>query len=314
MYRIALVGAGNIGSRHLQGLSRSNHDLAVYVYDININSLAVARQRWTECNSTSNHEIFYINDLNELPNRIDICIISTNSNVRYNLLVALNNITTINYLILEKVLLQTIMHLDNISKLCDQNKTWVNTNFREIELLKKVKSEIDYHKKIHLITKASNWGLACNMIHFLDWFHTFNDFVISDIDTSGLNDVWHRAKRDGFYEIFGTIKVYYSNGSLLELTANGNNDNLLFTIMSNKFKWNINLEKGLANSDNKVINSKVLLQSEKTGIIVDDLLSNGKCLLPKIDESVKLHKAMISSLLAHWNKHMPSLNGLLPIT
>lgn len=46
MYKIAVIGAGQLGSRHLQGLKLSKLKSDIWVVDNNPNSLQIAQQRY----------------------------------------------------------------------------------------------------------------------------------------------------------------------------------------------------------------------------------------------------------------------------
>ena len=54
MYKIAVIGAGQLGSRHLQGLKLSKLKSDIWVVDNNSNSLQIAQQRYEEGEVNSN--------------------------------------------------------------------------------------------------------------------------------------------------------------------------------------------------------------------------------------------------------------------
>ena len=45
---ILIAGAGQLGSRYLQGLANCQNTLDIYVQDISKQSLQIAKQRWEE--------------------------------------------------------------------------------------------------------------------------------------------------------------------------------------------------------------------------------------------------------------------------
>ena len=80
MYNILLVGSGQLGSRYLQGLSRINNDLEIFVVDPNLNALSIAKDRFEEMTkNTFSHSVNYYQDFNELGNEFDLGIIATNA-------------------------------------------------------------------------------------------------------------------------------------------------------------------------------------------------------------------------------------------
>ena len=60
VYNIGLIGAGQIGSRHLQGLAKSTLQYKIYVVDPDEKSLSVAKIRYQEVSpkNTSNTVTF----------------------------------------------------------------------------------------------------------------------------------------------------------------------------------------------------------------------------------------------------------------
>ena len=81
-YSVAIIGAGNIGIRHLQGLSQSRNFLKIYVVDTNQSSLDRAKKHYLEFARESKMIPSYISDITLLPKEIELVIISTNADVR----------------------------------------------------------------------------------------------------------------------------------------------------------------------------------------------------------------------------------------
>ena len=54
MYNVAIVGAGQLGSRHLQGLSKVNININISVVDPKKHSLQLARSRFNEMRLNDN--------------------------------------------------------------------------------------------------------------------------------------------------------------------------------------------------------------------------------------------------------------------
>ena len=77
----------------------------------------------------------------------------------------------------------------------------------------------------------------------------------------------------------------------------------------------LNESKGTFIGPNGVdIPGRVEFQSEITGRLVDQILLDGTCSLPKLSESAQMHKILIESLLQHWNETQQRDDSLLPIT
>jgi len=75
-----LIDAGQLGSRHLQGLLKYKESQIVYVIDLSPASLEIAKQR--ACEVEHKHIVYYKESWEDIPHFFDLVIIATNSNVR----------------------------------------------------------------------------------------------------------------------------------------------------------------------------------------------------------------------------------------
>jgi len=80
---IAIIGTGQLGSRHLQGLSSISQDINISVVDPNKKAIEIAKQRLNMMPSNTHvKSISYLNNLKDLASEIDLSIIATKSDVR----------------------------------------------------------------------------------------------------------------------------------------------------------------------------------------------------------------------------------------
>ena len=98
--RVALIGVGSIGKRHLESLIKLKHKSDILLIDRNLESLKFCKN--TNKN-ISTHNFFYSTQLKDLPKNIDLAIISTNSDVRREVTEQLINYTQVKYIIFEKI-------------------------------------------------------------------------------------------------------------------------------------------------------------------------------------------------------------------
>lgn len=313
-YNIVLVGAGQLGSRYLQGLSKFSEPLSIFVIDVNQNSLDYAKLRWQEALIEPNfHSIKFQDTMESLPEKTDIAIISTSSNVRELVVKNLMVFTSVKNWILEKVLTQNITELNNLEFLLGKT-AWVNTYFRTLPWFKEIKNNTS-KSPIHVEVTGGNWGIACNTIHFIDFIYWWTCENILAFDHSGLESKWQKAKRIGFWEINGCLVANFSNGSTATLKSDDSNDPFLIKIKSDKEEWEIDWDNGTAKrNDDFTLKGKVLYQSEMTSNLVESILYNNDCELPTISVSIQQHKPFLESLLSHWNNVHNSQIMELPIT
>ena len=85
IYNIVIIGSGNIGSRHLQGIAKINIPINLYVVDKKISSINLAKKRFSLIKKNNNIRLIsFINNIDKVLIKIDLAIIATNSNIRKN--------------------------------------------------------------------------------------------------------------------------------------------------------------------------------------------------------------------------------------
>ena len=94
------------------------------------------------------------------------------------------------YLILEKVVFQSIQDFEDIIELLkiNQIKAWVNCPRRMYKFYQEVQKQIGNGEQIIYTIRGGNWEMGCNSIHFIDLISFISgetDFSItsSDLDT-----------------------------------------------------------------------------------------------------------------------------------
>lgn len=172
MYKIAVIGAGQLGSRHLQGLKLSKLKSDIWVVDNNPNSLQIAQQRYEEGEVNSNQTIYYIQLIDQLPAELDLVVIATSSKPRLTILKSLLAKVKVVNIILEKFLFTGLADYDEAAQLLQINhvNAWVNCPRRLFGFYAEIDSMIDKQKPLVMEYADSNWGLCCNSIHMIDIF------------------------------------------------------------------------------------------------------------------------------------------------
>jgi hypothetical protein len=321
----AIIGAGQLGSRHLQGLlTVTSCNLNIYIADPSPDSLDIAKQRANEI--THGHTLFFKNAINELPNSLDFVIIATDSKVRLAVIEELVRVSKVNYLILEKVLFPSIHEYDLSLNIINENgiQCWVNHPRRMYEDYKKLKEQFVKDKTYSFQLVGSSWGLACNGLHFIDLFEYLTDSTISFISCENLNLEPIESKRGGYIEFEGSVQGKLNENHIFSISSLSNKNIVppSISIMTDDFRIFIQ-ENGkskiyLFHKENNFepisIDITMKFQSQLTGVLFDQLIQNNTCDLPTLQHASITHKVFIQSLLNHWNKGTGIQNNLLPIT
>lgn len=323
--KILLVGAGELGSRHLQSLSKlSVEKFSINVVDPSEESLDLSRQRYQLVKDDSSPKVKYHNRLNDISEKkFDVCIVATNAEIRLFVIKELFSKIDIKYLLLEKVLFQSRKQLSEAANLLRevQTKTWVNCPRRQFSGYKELKKIVGKSKKIDFKVEGYNWGLACNSIHFIDlWAYLISeqDYSIAVVPKTEIIE----SKRQRFKELIGGIKVIScgKNHTLELISAVEKEMNIEISITADKDLFKILEVQGeiiLFNSGKEVKESiplEVRYQSELTHIFIEQVIKDGKSDLTSFEESYYLHYPLLEVLERFFREKDNNYQNLVPIT
>jgi len=324
MYKIAIIGAGQLGSRHLQGLAKSSFSISIEIVDPFEESLNIAKTRFNEINRSEYiTSINYYQSIDKLSDKIDLVIVATGANVRSKVVTELLSKKEVNNLILEKVLFQTIEEYRIVEELLNKTNTkcWVNHPRRMFPVYKSLKNELENASSISYNLQGGDWGLGCNALHFIDHLSFLTNSNDLKIDNTYLDNKIYDSKRQGFSEINGLLVGSLSNNTFT-LSSNVHSTQSIFTIVSDIIVIRIDELKGEMNISRKnndwiweLKKEKIVyFQSELTNILINDILIEKKCDLPTYEDATKLHIPFITSLLDHMKKVTGIKQHKCPIT
>ena len=305
MFNILIIGAGNIGARHLQGLINVSLKLNIWVVDSSEDSIRTAKSLWNAAGGKqSNHKIKWSKKISQEIKNLDLVILSTSSRQRTKLVNEIVSIANVNYWIFEKILVQSIEDLDLIKNKTKKSQgLWVNTSRRLMKNYKKFKTIFDNEKGAFKIKKIGGaWGLACNSIHYIDLISWWTGENVISVNTEKLNQKWFKSKRLGYFEVTGELLIKFSKGTELILQSNLDIKEESLKINLNNKNWMIVESNNNINiSENKNLNGQLELQSKLTGPMVQKILLDGICELPTFKESSQQHIIYLNAMLKHWN-------------
>ena len=326
MIHCAIIGAGQIGSRHLQALCQFEKPIRVDLVDPSDESLQTAQSRFEEVISSGkpDTELYCHHSLGDLPDTLEIVIVATSSVIREKIIRDVIQKRSVKNLILEKVLFQRKIQYVEIDNFLKESSipTWVNCWMRTADLFKQIKSVLNSKDLIQMKVAGPRWGMGTNSVHFMDllsFFAECSDFKFAEVH---LEDKVPDSKRDGFKEFVGHLKGMNSRGDSLELICrdkgngpitidiqNGPEKFTLTTNFVNHFEFISSNE--LASGIGKV---SLPYQSEMTHLWVNDILTKGSCDLPTYADSMNLHLELIRVFTDHLQKISGKEIDVCPIT
>ncbi len=318
---VVIVGAGELGSRHLQGLSQIGIPTRISVVDPFPEALEKSRIRFQEMKFNSNiRNVEYLNSVDCLSRSPDLAIVSTNSDIRAAVTRHLIEEFSVKNLVLEKVLFQTEREYEEIGALLFKSgvNAWVNHPRRLFPRYKELKILLSEQGPMTYEVRGSSWGLACNGLHFLDLlaFLSGSDELV--LSTSGLDNRIIKSKRSGFLEVNGYLTGTIGNSSF-SLHCNDSGGRLEIRIDVGDTHVFIDELAGTIHTENiknaPSIEGKIIYyQSELTGTLAEEILKSGSCELPSFVESAKLHLPYIRALRSHINSFDSTYHIGCPIT
>jgi predicted dehydrogenase len=307
MKTICVIGAGQLGSRHLQALKLVNAKLNIYVIDTNNESLEVAKERYDSIEEGKFiNEISFLKSIKDLPtNEVEIAIVATNSNVRRNVVSDLLDVAKVNYFILEKLLFQNKEDYFDIKEKLDKSgtKTFVNCSMRSMSFYNEIKKELK-NKKIVYNVSGSQYGLVTNLIHYIDHLAYLSDCSEYIADTRFLDKKLIPSSRSGYSEVDGTYFAHLNNGSIGSFTCHPGGESPMVIqfynedlhCISKESEGKVLLSKASNNWQWEEVDFSIPYQSELTKNLVEDIFETGTCQLVGYDESMRLHLTLLDSL------------------
>lgn len=316
MKTIVVIGLGNLGKRHLQSLTDLKDKYEIMGVDNNesiINSL--------QAGDTSGIKLY--DSIEKLPKEIEVCVIATTSSVRYHVYLELVEHSNVKYILFEKVLFQNEEEYYKIHESLKKRniKAWVNCVRREWDSYKSIKEEMKGLNKFVYTVTGGEWGLCCNGIHLIDlmlFLGGDHDFTFGE---SFIQKEIVESKRDGFYEMYGTLIGKSNKCEAFQISCQKNVDTPSLILIGSNIK-NLMIDE----AKNKVFLSgpedgwlwherifQVPYQSELTAKIVMSMI-NGTCNLPSYDEAIKPHIKYINGLLQYFLQNGWKEKKRCPIT
>lgn len=294
--KVAIFGIGNIGRRHLESLVSQNFD--IYLFDKSEDNLNYVRHNFfTEKIKLISQSIIDI-DVN-----LDLAIISTDSKNRLALLEDIHKEVVVKKWLIEKLLAPNLKELPAYGNLPFKNNAWVNVPRGRMQCWKFIREEIVKSDIEHVKISGGNWGLATNSIHFIHLFEWLSDCSLSEIKLLNLPHRWYPSKRKGYLEVDGFFECNFANIFRVELVQNVECSELIeIEILTDKGLYNIKMVNWdllftYPDSSSRALREDLI--SESSGLIAQDILGESKDInLPKLDDSLRVHKILIESYQA----------------
>jgi len=317
---LAVIGAGQIGFRHLQAMGRLSFPARTWVVD------AVKSAAESACTRAAlgTAEVARAATYGELPPSLAVAIVATTADCRLAALEQLLGATKVHHVILEKVLFQTDADFHRAENLLAGFGTtaWVNCGRRLYPIYQHIRGELARRSEPMLLNvTGSNLRLGTNLIHLVDLFAYLTGSVEMTVDAAGIVDPPRPGKRAGCIEFDGLVQMRTPRGDVAcvqSLGAPGLSRHA--TVRCGDATWLLDEMSGaLAVQEVGVFHFEsvaIPLQSEMSHRFVEQLVLQSTTRLTPFSDSVALHRQMFAGLDAALSPRWPqwASGGARPIT
>ena len=323
MKQIAIIGAGQLGSRHLQGLAQLPSAYRIDVSDPSESSRATAQERFDAIRTDDSPRLVqYSSTMDALPRRLDYVIVATNADVRLGVLRELLGRCSVEYALLEKVLFQCLEHYAEAQELIGTHgvRAWVNCSRRAYPIYAEVKDFFANDPVRRFAVSGRDWGIGSNSVHFLDLLGMVTGRTPCAVSTAGLDQELAPGKRPNTVEFTGSLRGAYEGGAVFDLSSTSTATSLVVEFEATSRSCVVDETGGTAlfvdhsASDERRVRFTAPMASQMAAPIASQVLADGQCQLPRFEESVRFHVPLIEALSAHASAAAGSASTCCPIT
>lgn len=297
--QVAIIGAGQLGRRHLQGLVKSSQQLSIHVVDPFEGSRHAVEGFVASMEPSTLPSIQVHSSVETLPVDLDLVIIATTANQRLEAIEKLTSKCNVRYLVLEKFLFNDSEDYARASSLITKYGigAWVNTPRRFFNIYRQLREQTCDDRLLHFCADGGDWGLCCNSVHFVD----LAQFLCGATELREMRSRFDvgvlSSKRDGYVELTGEVSGEVGSASFtlrsirgsikpITLTLHYEHQTLLVAEGAGKL-WRIGQSQLETNT------FRLPYQSEMTGVIADQLFTSGTCDLAPYADSVAAHLPLL---------------------
>jgi hypothetical protein len=320
--KVLLVGSGQLGSRHLQGILKNEYVSEIYVVDPWESSLELARKRSQEI--IHDKQIHYSLDYKNIPQYLDVCVIAGTANVRLSQLRQVLDTCEVKFLFLEKILYNSLEDFSIANELISGftgMNVWVNHPRRMYRFYSSVKKILDIsdHAAMSVNVSGGNWGLACNGLHFIDLWSYLRGTEPLDVDFMSSPLVIVESKRNDFIEFIGRSTIMFKNGDVMVLESlNSDFTGIQINFSNSQASFEIFERDELTLRD--TFQDKIILvempqyQSDLTNEMITEIMAESNSSLTPYPVAHRCHQLFVESALKLYNIESGRVCNNIPIT
>ncbi|MDO8877147.1 MAG: Gfo/Idh/MocA family oxidoreductase [Pseudolabrys sp.] len=298
--RILVVGAGQIGSRHIQALATTEGVGAVTAVDPGAASRDTALARWRDVPGHAGKTLTLAARLAEVSrvDKFDLAIIATSAPGRVEILkdiVALG----VRRVLSEKLLFQSVAQLDVAVALCADSgvSLYPNYVYRFVSPWAAVAQQLK-GRPFTLNVAAGDIGLATNVPHWLDMFQFLaGRAAVTQVGITLSKPPYASKRGGGLLEIAGAASASAANGATFTMSFDGPARSPVITLSAGGKHLTVDEETTSISGD--LLDGELILQvpmvSRTTALAVPQIMA-GKTVLPTLAETAEANRLLLRAM------------------
>jgi predicted dehydrogenase len=320
---VAVVGCGNIGSRHLQGLARLPRPAEIHIVEPSETASETARARFRETSPDPALRLVEAGSISALPPTLDLAIVATSSGPRLAAMEALLRGRAVRRLVLEKFLFPR--HRDYAAAetlIRDAGvETYVNTPRRMWPDYAALRARLGGRGPLTMLVETSRRnGMASNAIHFLDLAAYLTGAADGfALDGAGLQGDADAARRGAGVEFSGVLAGRSSDDHAFlhrsRLDHDGPHVVALFArglrMVIDESAGDATLWDAETGESGVSIPVRPVFQSALSHLLAP---AQGRPTLPDFAESARLHRQCLSAFLTALGEDPKDPDAVCPVT
>lgn len=294
---ILIYGAGNIAIRHVQSIIYENGIGKIYIFDKKKSALKKMSLFFSEDKNKS--KLIFCSEQNKIRKIFFfLAFLCTYAFNRIPLIKKIKSICQIKYFIVEKILESNISNFKNIT--FKTENIFVNMPIRNMHPFRKIKSNLD-SQKVKVLLKGGNWHMICNSLHYINYISYITKSSVKKVLIKKLDKPYSLVRKN-FIDFHGNIKVFYQNGSILNIISLKNTKQHFIQVKQEKkiFKYNFKTDELIIGKSTYF--SKREYVSKLSNKFFKSLSKNGKVKLPTFEEALNENFLFISELMVKMKK------------
>ena len=255
---VCVIGVGGIGKFHLRSAINAGF------HSVGLDPLV---QGDDNCKIVSDFKEI-------LDYQVRVFIISTNANLHFAYLERIHEFYPKSAIVIEKPLFSTAKEYRLFNEINQRHDGNIYVNLPFLYSAKFLPYEItDLGNLVSYQATGGNWGLGCNILHDISILTKIKGKVYSPKKVSTLVISVLNSKREGYYELLGTVKFLFDNVSV-ELNTSAENNGKIIKLCFEKGAMTLDFNLLTVTSPSGQYPLIIPRASDETGLLVNKILGS----------------------------------------